>query len=214
MSEQPISSTTTNTAQPSWFWETHHRTAKVVVRNNTNETILGVGLVHKYSNDYNEHKTWAKLAPGEVSSPLEVNYTTGDFTTGRDWWAVEWAAGKWFYYSDPANLRSLVDQLEKIAPDAAATLVGIAIAYANAQQKGGGLSEDQLEQVVKSAEDATRAIVQIMTNDESTKGFKQHILRDEDSDRVTEVVLNSDYTITFVSRSGDSRTKVSWREYA
>lgn len=85
MSEQPTS-TLDGAKPPGWFWETFHRTAQVVIRNNTSSDLVGASIAHKYSNDYKDHGSWGIIKPGECSSLMTVNYTTGDLTTGRDWW--------------------------------------------------------------------------------------------------------------------------------
>ncbi|RDA94975.1 hypothetical protein CP533_0102 [Ophiocordyceps camponoti-saundersi (nom. inval.)] len=48
-----------------------------------------------------------------------------------------------------------------------------------------------------------------LLSSESTTGFKQHILRDEDADEVTEIVIEADDQIEFRSKSGVSRTITS-----
>lgn len=57
---------------------------------------------------------------------------------------------------------------------------------------------------------ATVAVAKATTNRlyemEETAGFKQHILREEDEGKVTEIIINEDETITFKSQSGDSET--------
>ena len=61
------------------------RTALATVRNNTSEPLVGVSVVHKYSDDYSHQHQWGIIQPGELASEtLEVEYNTGAFTTGKD----------------------------------------------------------------------------------------------------------------------------------
>lgn len=150
------------------------RSAYVTVRNNTPNPIRAVTVLHKYSNNYKHRGDWDIIQTSNTSdSKLTVEYNTGFFTTGRDWWLVTWQNEDktWFYYSDPKNLRRIFDTIEGISP-------------------GNRLKS--------------------LFNSESTTGFKQHILRKEDANQVTEIIINKDNTITFHSRSGDSSTGSSF----
>lgn len=149
------------------------RTAYVSVRNDTPNPVAGVTVIHKYSNNYKHRGDWDVILPGHTSDTrLTVEYNTGAFTTGKDWWLVTlFNQDKTrFYYSDPKNWRWALDLVEGI-----------------------------------SAKDEVTS----MFNSESSVGFKQHILRNEDAGEVTEIVINADNTITFRSNSGVSTTGIS-----
>jgi hypothetical protein len=102
------------------------------------------------------------------------------------------------WYSDPENFRSIIDFLEKAAPGLIKTAINVA--------KG---SNPQLLPAAKVAQIASKVMCKLMFNNESTAGFKQHILRSEDEGRVTTIVINADDTITFKSKSGNSDTVTS-----
>ncbi|KAM5345152.1 hypothetical protein ACJ41O_011014 [Fusarium nematophilum] len=179
------------------------RTAQATIRNNTGNTIVGVGVIHKYSDDYKHEHQWGIIQPGELApETMEVEYNTGAFTTGRDWWYVCWFSPDMstFYYSDPENFRDFIDCLENIAPDAIAAAAG-----AMAVVGSGGSAAAAAAATAAVAKSATS----VLFNEETTAGFKQHILRSEDEDEVTEIVINDDNTITFKSKSGDSETVVT-----
>ena len=99
-----------------------HRTANVQVVNDTGELIDYVRVIHKYSDNYCNTECWTKLAPGTASSPMQVDYHTGAFTTGRDWWFIAWRCStdsKTWYYTNPHNWRGFVELLENFGqPDA------------------------------------------------------------------------------------------------
>lgn len=104
------------------------------------------------------------------------------------------------WYSDPENFRDIIDFLEDAAPMLIKTAINVA--------KG---SNPQLLPAAKVAQIASKVLCNLLFNNESTDQFKQHILRAEDAGRVTVVVINADDTITFKSKSGDSKTVTSTR---
>jgi hypothetical protein len=176
------------------------RTAKVAIVNNTPNTLYGVSVVHKYSDNYKNDKVWDDpVKPGQTTPDfLEVEYNTGFLTTGRDWWAVQWFLddkAEDVYYTDPDNLRGLFDFFEKIMPS---VMAAAARAAAGANPIAG-----------KGAKAAAKILSKALFNHESTAGFKQHILREEDEGAVTEIHINNDWTVSFKSKSGRSDTKVS-----
>ena len=179
------------------------RTALASVRNNTDAPIVGVSVVHKYSDNYANEQQWGIILPGELGSEqLEVEYNTGAFTTGRDWWVVTWYNPEMttLYYSDPENFRGIIDSLENIAPDAIAAAAGAIAGLA------GSLSGPGAVAAAVGAAAVAKTTTSALFNSESTDGFKQHILREEDEDAFTEIVINGDRTITFKSNSGNSDT--------
>lgn len=182
------------------------RTAQATIRNNTSEPLVGVSVVHKYSDNYKHEHQWGIIQPGELASEtMEVEYNTGAFTTGRDWWVVTWYSPDMstLYYSDPNNFRGIFDSLESVAPDMVAAAAG-AIAALPASLSGPGAVAAAV-----AAAAAAKATTAGLFNEEGTEGFKQHILREEDEGAVTEIVINGDRSITFKSNSGDSDTVTS-----
>ncbi|KAF7557474.1 hypothetical protein G7Z17_g744 [Cylindrodendrum hubeiense] len=185
------------------------RTANVSVRNNTDNAIVAISIVHKYSDDYTNEGQWGIIAPGELAEDtMEVEYNTGAFTTGRDWWVVTWFNPEMTtqYFSDPENFRNIIDALEKVAPSAVGAAAGAIAGLASSWTGPGAIAARQ------AAKRVAKMATEQLTNDESTDGFKQHILRSEDEDELTEIVINEDLTITFKSNSGDSETVSSSRE--
>ncbi|CAH0044590.1 unnamed protein product [Clonostachys solani] len=184
-----------------WPWSVNKRTAQVVVENQTGKTIYGVGLVHKYSDNYVNSEDWAELAHGETSDPsLTVNYHTGDWTTGRDWWLVTWLGddGKSVLYTDPNNGRCWIDQLEQAATK---IIPKIAAAIAKAQLKVPGANK-----LVKAI---TKELLKPLMNKAETCGFKQHILRDDDSNSRMTITLKKGGEVVLKSPTGISYT--SWK---
>jgi hypothetical protein len=152
---------------------------------------------------YNESTTWATLAPRRTSTPFTVHYETGWLELGRDWWSVTWEKegdkigpnSMKLWYSNPTNFRGLIDFLEKSAP----TLIAQALKVAR-------VLRPELAPAATVAKVVSKALCEAMLNDVETDGFKQHILREEDEDRITVIRINEDGTINFKSRSGQSDT--------
>lgn len=179
------------------------RTAFASVRNNTSGPLVAVSVVHKYSDNYSNQHQWGIIQPDEIPSDyMEVEYNTGAFTTGRDWWVVTWYSADMntLYYSNPNNFRDIIDKLESIAPDAIAAAAG-ALAALPASLTGPGAVA-----AASAAAVAAKVTTSALFNSEGTAGFKQHILREEDEGALTEIVINADLTITFQSNSGTSDT--------
>jgi hypothetical protein len=170
---------------------TTHQRANIHIVNDTGERIRAVSIVHKYSDNYSNDHVWDSLEPGATSDALQVDYNTGFLTTGRDWWFVAWVSddGRTLYYTNPQNLRGFVDVLESAA-SSVATLVG---SLATSESGGWGGPVGAL-------------IVKPFVNSQKTEGFKQHILRSEDS--VTKIHLTKG-EVAWVSPSGTSRTGVA-----
>lgn len=182
------------------------RSALVSVRNNTDTPLVGVSVVHKYSDNYKHEHQWGIIPPGELpEDKLTVEYNTGAFTTGRDWWVVTWFSPdmKTLYYSDPNNFRGIIDGLENLGPDVIAAVAGAIAGLA------GSLSGPGAVAAAAGAAAAAKVVTTGLFNSEGTDGFKQHILREEDEDSVTEIVVNGDRSITFKSNSGNSDTVTS-----
>lgn len=182
------------------------RTARVSVRNNTDTPIVGVSVVHKYSDDYSNEHQWGIIQAGEIpDETLEVEYNTGAFTTGRDWWVVTWFSPDMttLYYSDPNNFRGIIDGLENLGPDVIAAVAGAMAGLSTSLSGPGAVA------AAAGAAAAAKTVTTGLFNSEATDGFKQHILRSEDEDELTEIVINGDRSITFKSNSGSSDTVTS-----
>jgi hypothetical protein len=180
------------------------RQAKASIDNQTGKTIVHVTLLHKYSNDYKNNRTWVNLPSGHntYTTPLTVNYRTGAFTTGKDWWRVQWkvADGR-TCYTDPNNFRVVFDALDQAAM-ATANLFADQLGKEVAGQVGGigGLVAG------KAAQDAANGIASSLFNGEATVGFKQHILRSEDDSKMVTISLFDNNTAKISSPSGISNT--------
>lgn len=183
--------------------DAERRTAQVSVENNTNDDLLSVSLIHKYSDDYNNDKPYS-IIPSHQSGDgyLTVEYNTGPLTTGRDWWLLTWYSQdlKRQYYTHPNNFRGVFDALDKVAPSIIQAAVGSAVALVTSES--GPVAAGAAAVAVALAKETTDQIF----NSESTDGFKQHILRKEDQNAVTRIVINEDGTVDFYSRSGTSTT--------
>jgi hypothetical protein len=188
------------------------RTAKVVVKNNTGEDILNVRVNHKYSDVYKNPLLWeGVLESGATTNPPKsVEYHTGAFTTGRDWWSIIWTQldDDKVYYSNPTNFRGVFDALEEIgqiavpiAATGAAAVVGAACTGVSA-----GACAPAALAGIYTAIGAAGAVSTKMMNDESTVGFKQHILRSEDANQTVTITLLKNGEIEIKSPSGISRT--------
>ncbi|EHK19500.1 uncharacterized protein TRIVIDRAFT_216511 [Trichoderma virens Gv29-8] len=191
--------------------ETTKRTASVSIRNNTSKPMVSVSLVHKYSDVYKHRKEWAAIPAGDSSDEsLQVEYNTGFFTTGRDWWFISWYSQdmKTLYYSNPQNFRGAFDAVEKSVSPEALIKAGTLLAPIALFTGGPVLAIPVTMATVAVA----RSTTDTLYASEETSGFKQHILREEDAGKVTEIIINEDETITFKSQSGDSETVYASRK--
>ena len=187
---------------------TQTRQALVTIENQTGESLVSVRVAHKYSDTKLKHNLAWNLAAGQsgiTTFPAQpVQYHIGIATTGRDWWIVLWCDAKGDYYmTTPQNAREILDMGEKITHLIAEGLVavgsGVVLAGPEGISKGAGL-----------AIGAAGILISSLTNTEGTTGFKQHILRESDSNTSspTTIVLQKN-TVTFRSPSGTSTTGVS-----
>ncbi|RCI13046.1 hypothetical protein L249_0076 [Ophiocordyceps polyrhachis-furcata BCC 54312] len=203
----PLTTTTTTTTttrllHPRWTGTTR-RTSQVTVVNHTKSAITCVSLAHKYSSVYKDGKEWARIDPGAAAQDwMKVSYNTGPFTTGRDWWLLTFYddRGTTLYATAPNNFRAVVDALESVAGTlvlaASGAAAGAGVAFAGLTGVGGFLAPLAAIGIAKLTSDR-------LLSAEPTDGLKQHTLRVEDEGRLTAVIVNEDYTVTFRSASGD-----------
>ncbi|KYK61771.1 hypothetical protein DCS_02915 [Drechmeria coniospora] len=182
---------------------TQKRYAYVCIRNNSPQRLRNVTLFHKYSDVYKHKQDWPIAEKRGCSSPqMKVEYDTGLFTLGRDWWMLAFTAddSRTIYLTTPKNARGLFDWLDRIFPTFAIITSGTVVSLAT-------MAHPVLSFVSGSATSiAMRIITDQIFNAETTAGYKQHILRESDAMKLMEIVINADYTVTFKSKSGISRT--------
>ncbi|MEW6404324.1 MAG: hypothetical protein AB1649_21200 [Chloroflexota bacterium] len=185
-----------------------YQTAQVRIQNGTTRPLRGASVVHKYSDNYKNMKQWDNPIPPGAYTPADfrVEYHTGFLTTGRDWWLIAWEykADDKVYYTDPDNLRSFIDGLEV----AGQIIIPAALAAAGALVTAG---TGAAVAVAVGAAAGNRLATKLL-NDESTGGFKQHILRDEDAGQTVIIVIRDDNTVAIQSPSGVSETVSSVRQ--
>ncbi|PHH74858.1 hypothetical protein CDD83_4492 [Cordyceps sp. RAO-2017] len=195
--------------EPRFDWGTEKRTAQVTIRNESPEEIKSVSLVHKYSSVYKHRALWPVIGRGQsAKNETTVEYNIGPLTTGRDWWMLSFFSSdaKTQYVTDPNNFREVVDFLETLG-----TVTTISLAGATAGVLG--MLAGPVTSIAASTAAAAlaKAASDSLYNSETTVGFKQHILRSEDADQLTTITVNADYSVTFSSKSGISRTVTAKR---
>jgi hypothetical protein len=187
--------------------------ASVRVVNHLSTPIFGVTVSHKYSDVYKNNDTWGVIKPHEEGNhSMEVEYNTGFLTTGRDWWFLAWFNEDFsqFCYSHPNNFRDIIDALEGIGPDVLAAEAGALAGILAAESGPAGILA-----AAAGAAALSKTITSGIFNSESTVGYKQHILREEDAggnpnDPKNSIII-SDEGIRFDSPSGVSETVVACR---
>lgn len=179
-----------------------HQKASVEIVNQSGHKLLSVKIIHKYSDiaSYTKQLDWTSIPNGAKSSNAqEVDYNTGAFTTGRDWWEVTWVndLGE-VYLTDPHNFRNLLDFGEKIGKflSAPAMAIGSKVAIT---------SPEPTSKTIGGAVAATGFIAELLLNSGTTDGYKQHILRSEDTKVTTQVIIKGN-EVEFKSKSGSSHT--------
>ncbi|KAK2590191.1 hypothetical protein QQS21_012132, partial [Conoideocrella luteorostrata] len=194
--------------------------ACVQIDNKTPGPLLDVKVIHKYSSVYNEHHKWDVVPVGLTKNPkdMEINFNTGIGRIGLDRWKVTWRTPNetLINFSDPDNYRSFFDTAEHVMAS-----VAIFASYAVALGSGiivglpagplgaaaGALAGDSLGETV------SKHLSQAILSSETTAGFKEHMLEEEDVGGCTVIIIDSDHSITLSSRSGNSTTKVSQMKY-
>lgn len=183
---------------------TRKKFAQIRVKNETGKELRSVHVLHKYSNVYKNKQDWGAIPEGGYTSPdLQVDYNTGFFTTGRDWWVVSWEykGDNKVYFTDPPNLRGVVDLLEQVGDVA----IKGALAAASAAESAGTATA--------AGAAAGSVITSLLFNTESTSGFKQHILRDEDAGKLTTIFIQGNNHVKWQSPSGISETCSSSKSF-
>ncbi|KAI0081036.1 hypothetical protein K474DRAFT_1657232 [Panus rudis PR-1116 ss-1] len=180
------------------------RRAWVKVRNETGKPMLGISLIHKYSNVYKEEKQYETLDVGATTNdPLGVDYNTGFLTTGRDWWFISWFHPdmKYIWFGSPNNMRGFFDFADNLLPEAIAGAAG-GVAGLGTSATGPGAAV-----AGAAAAGAAKLVTSALFNSESTEGFKQHILTEEDEGELMEIIVHLS-EVEFRSKSGTSTTNV------
>jgi hypothetical protein len=178
------------------------RIANVSIQNMTSGPIVA-GFSHKYSNVYKDSGE-GLINPFSVKKVGTAKYHTGFGTTGKDWWIVSFVDNKGCTYtSSPRNGRAFIDGLEKGVKDAGLSIIPIGAKTATA---GFFMPEPTSKAVLIGVGALTTGLGAAMyglSNEESTRGFKQHILRSEDK---ALMIMVNEKQATFISPSGVSTT--------
>lgn len=164
-----------------------HRTARVCVENHCKQSLESGFVLHKYSSYYKEALSFGKVEPGARSPEFTVSYDTGRGTTGVDWFDVGLSTYGRDFVINPENGCEYFDFLKESGLTYGAAVAGI-IAAAYAGPDAGG--------VIKVV--AQRAI-DLLLNQAGTDGFKCHVLRDGDEDKLTIIKIFNDMRVEFCS---------------
>ncbi|PHH83259.1 hypothetical protein CDD82_2679 [Ophiocordyceps australis] len=174
------------------------------IRNEGHQPIVDVNVIHKYESEHSDKHTWGKVYPGVITKgEAGVTYNTGLGTTGSDWWFITWTStDEKVYITSPSNAAILKDQYRGalVHFEDMSHILEIAINNILRIQ-----DLPTFEDAVADIE--TGSLIAIaMFNDQSTVGFKQHMLTDEDIEQCTTVVIKEDNSIVLQSLSGSSST--------
>lgn len=168
------------------------QTAWISFINFTNELILSMFTIHKYSNVfYDEFKSSEMRQPNSTIGTMQCRFNTGFLTTGQDWFYVSWISmdengQAYFNEINPQNFRTLIDFSERMVcfPN-----------YCNPYESSQESSKSNL-----------------VFNIESTTGFKKHCLRNQDSTETNTIELCINNEIIFRSASGVSKSRYTTKE--
>lgn len=195
-------------------------TAKVRVTNHASGTILSVAVGHKYSNVYKNTGKFLNIPDGQTATTPEmtVEFNTGWNTTGKDWWVISWIIQRiengGFIWEEctinPTNFRGIIDfseggmkMLVKTFRDLVIWSLTAETLTAESKKADTGL--------IPAAVAITDRVVDMVMNDESTNGYKQHILRADDAAGGLEILIANDGKLYLKSKSGESETAYSRR---
>ncbi|MDO4270292.1 MAG: hypothetical protein Q4C72_05110 [Eubacteriales bacterium] len=178
--------------------------AKVVVVNQTGQTVLSTAVAHKYSNVFKDNLQWENLAEGAGTQPQEARYQTGLTALGADWWLVSWVTmdGR-THYTAPNNLTWLLDFLTPHFQEIATSVSMLFNTLAMMRTK---LIQTPTALAISTAANITKLIASNVLNDEKVEGFKEYMLRAEDAGQTLTITLCGDGTVTFQSPSGKEST--------
>jgi hypothetical protein len=125
--------------------------------------------------------------------------------------------GDWLeHITTPENARIVFDAYESVTPALMDTLGAVAGAATGLALSPTGPLAVVAEAGLEAAGGlAAAAFAKAILNDDSTVGFKQCILREDDENKPAQIILNSDGTVTWRFNSGscdtDTRTEQSTR---
>lgn len=164
-----------------------HRQARARIINRTGRKIETLILSHKYSDNYKNSKEFHDIDHNSYTNVyLTVDYHTGFMCNGKDWWWLSWLDSNGYVHTiDPKNGRCIIDEIERFV-----RVIGNTVSIGNPSAY------------------IMNQILQRVTNDGSTCGFKQHILESDDDGEYVDITLYS-YTnngVELKSPSGKSTT--------
>lgn len=177
--------------------------SRVYVINKTGKKIYNVTVLHKYSNNYKDRITHKSLDNNKTSGHFNARYNTGFGTTGKDWWIVSWTEP----YSNtqirhritnPKNGRAFIDGFEK------GFKTSFNIGSSLLSQYGGDVLGVKGQIAGAAGKVINDQLINRTMNNSSTIGFKQHILRSEDT--YLNIILYSNGVVEFKGKSGKSTT--------
>ena len=180
------------------------RTTTVKVENHTGKTIETLSVIHKYSDNHREAKTWSNIRNGRSTpSKLRIRYNTGFGTSGQDWWYVAYKlkGESVVRYTNPRNGRSVIDTIERFSKR-------------NANWAANELGKVPTKTIkTKVAKRVAQIVIKEsakhLLNNGSTAGFKKHLLRSKDQSGGVTIKLFSNRKVGFYSKSGKSTTGTS-----
>ncbi|MDC9622658.1 hypothetical protein PSI22_13690 [Xenorhabdus sp. XENO-7] len=185
------------------IYDLQKRIANVAICNETEQKILSIEVLHKYSDVYNNRFDNDGEGIDNRACTMKImkaEYHTGDFTTGRDWWMVTWTTEDGLtHLTSPHNYRGTIDTYEKIGGQLLPIVSGLALQTAIT-------SPEPTTKAIAAAIATTTLIANSFINSESTAGYKQHILREEDASNNKIILTRNE--VKFVSNSGESSTGV------
>ncbi len=168
---------------------TTQRTANVVLANHTHHKFTDAMVTHRYSDDNPEFGSWKNVDIHQTTTSFAVNYRTGAFTTGQDWWIVTWTDDKGRHWvTSPRNARGFVDWIET-------TWLKYLQGKEN-QPLPGYLNPERHGEMTQQLE-----------RFKATVGFKSFILREKDEHATVTITVveepNDHFTVTYSAPSGD-----------
>lgn len=180
------------------------RTTTVKVENHTGKTVDYVAVVHKYSDNFKENKTWSNIGNGRTTrGTMKIRYNTGFGTSGQDWWHVVYKlkGENFLRYVNPRNGRSVIDSIERFSKRNANW----------AANELGKVPTKTLKSTIakKLAQVVIKESAKHLLNNSSTKGFKKHLLRAKDQSAGLTIKLFRNKTVGFYSKTGKSTTGTS-----
>ncbi len=185
------------------------RYARVRIVNQTGKRLREVSYIHRYSTDYYRMCVFRNLEHGAgVLDAKTIQYRTGIFAAGDDWWLIRWQFEDGTVYSsssgkilavDPVTLRGVLDVEDIIRPAAGAPVSTVGVIDC---ETGALISSDAMLSLLRAACDMD------LHHEPKWAGYRSCMLYAEDEGRIVTITIRPGLEKNITIAPGKSRSKL------